>query len=366
MQRPPRSQSPKRVGSGPAGPPVSRGRTESPCEVRPLAGTDGPAESVPAASGVLCLRPASSMKLVCQNEARISRPRRPKPLNRKAFPVSSATLLTDRLLLRVSGPDSAGFLQGQLTQDVSLASADHTLLAGLADAKGRLLWCGHLLRLQDGALALLVPSDTADTLLAHLRRYVLRSRVELGLPGLTVHGFTGTPDGGTAATLQRIGLAGDPHRQLLVGADQTGPAEADALQDWNLADIRQGLPQVVRATSSQFIPQTLNLDLLGGISFTKGCYTGQEIVARTRYLGRIKRRMLRFEVPGPPPPPGTPVHAGRGASGQVVQAAACGAGSELLAAIYMDDLAGPLSLEGQPGAVLRRLELPYEVPGLAG
>lgn len=302
------------------------------------------------------------MKLVCQNEARISRPRRPKPLNHKAFRVAPAIRLTDQRLLRVSGPGSAGFLQGQLTQDVGLAALDHTVLAGLADAKGRLLWCGHLLRLEDEAFALLVPLECADTLLAQLRRYVLRSRVELGLPAWDLQGYTGTPPATTAG--QRLMLAGDPSRHVVIGTDPgaSGAAGADhGLEAWNLADIRRGLPGVAKANSTEFIPQTLNLDLLEGISFTKGCYTGQEIVARTRYLGRVKRRMLRFEMPGPPPPPGAAIHAGRGVSGRVVRAAASGAGCELLATIYMDDLSGPLSVEGQAGVALARLDLPYEV-----
>lgn len=301
------------------------------------------------------------MKLVCQNEPRISRPRRPKPLNRKAFRVPSAIALTDRQLLRVSGPDRAGFLQGQLTQEVGLASAERTLLAGLADAKGRLLWCGHLLQLPDEALGLLVPVETAEALLAHLRRYVLRSRVTLGLPALPLHGLGAGAAGESTEGGQRLALAGSAERSLLVGAGAPGHGEPDALADWNLAETRDGLPLVVNATTARFIPQTLNLDLLGAISFTKGCYTGQEIVARTRYLGRVKRRMLRFRLPGPPPPPGAAIHSARGASGQVVRSAASAAGAELLGAVYLDDVNGPLFLEGQPGLPLEPVDLPYEV-----
>jgi folate-binding Fe-S cluster repair protein YgfZ len=106
----------------------------------------------------------------------------------------------------------------------------------------------------------------------------------------------------------------------------------------------------------------INLDLLGGISFTKGCYTGQEIVARMKYLGRVKRRMLRFSTLGVPPSAGAALYADRGVVGQVVSSAPTAAGSEFLAVIVLDDLPGPFHLDEAKARPVRRLELPYEIP----
>ncbi|MBM4221025.1 MAG: folate-binding protein, partial [Gammaproteobacteria bacterium] len=125
--------------------------------------------------------------------------------------------------------------------------------------------------------------------------------------------------------------------------------------------IRAGIPAIAPATSGEFIPQMINLDLLDAISFSKGCYTGQEIIARTRYLGRVKRRMFRFSTGSPPPAPGTPVHGLRGIVGQVVSAAPTPGGCELLAVITLDDLPGPHFLAGDGTGMLERLDLPYEV-----
>ena len=115
-------------------------------------------------------------------------------------------------------------------------------------------------------------------------------------------------------------------------------------------------------TTGEFVPQMVNLDLLGGISFTKGCYTGQEIVARMKYLGRVKRRMLRFSAPDTPPAPGAPLYADRGVVGQVVSSAPTASGTEFLAVVVLDDLPGPFHLDDRKTRPARRLELPYEIP----
>ncbi len=104
---------------------------------------------------------------------------------------------------------------------------------------------------------------------------------------------------------------------------------------WRLAEIRSGLPQVLPETHESFVAQMLNLDLLSGISFDKGCYTGQEIIARTQYRGAIKRRMFRFSAACPPPQPGTRILQGDQHAGDVVDAAATPEGCELLAVVSL-------------------------------
>ncbi len=276
--------------------------------------------------------------------------------------------LNDLRILTISGPERVSFLQGQLTQDVALARADTTVLSGWADARGRLLFAGHLFTLgtsADAPLALLVPQPLADSLLKRMQMYVLRAKVQIALSTLAVYGLHAGSSPPEAGTGQQLRYLDEATRSLFVGpgfASGTADDSPQARNSWLLADIRAGIPDIGTATSGEFIPQMINLDLLNAISFSKGCYTGQEIIARTKYLGRVKRRMLRFSASTPPPPPGTPIHATRGTVGQVVSAAFTPEGSEMLAVITIDDLPGPFCLDSNGTQVLQRLDLPYEVP----
>lgn len=138
---------------------------------------------------------------------------------------------------------------------------------------------------------------------------------------------------------------------------------------WRRADIAAGLPQVYPETHELFVAQMLNLDLLSGISFDKGCYTGQEIIARTHFRGTIKRRMLRFTAACAAPSPGTRVvHEGEHA-GEVVDACAgspdTGHGCELLAVVSLDRAPSALALDGIADSSLTPLGLPYVIPQAA-
>jgi folate-binding protein YgfZ len=274
----------------------------------------------------------------------------------------ATTALPDLLLVTVTGPERVRFLQSQLTQDVALAGAGTTCLAGWADPKGRLLWAGHLGVLPDGdaeRFALVVPAGIAEAVVARLRMFVLRAKVTVAIDEARVGGIDASI--APAPGCHDLRLAGDTGRALRVGPAGSLPDTGDATA-WELADVRAGLPTVTAATSGEFVPQMVNLDLLGGVSFTKGCYPGQEIVARTRYLGRVKRRMLRYGVAAPPPAAGTAIHGPRGPAGQVVRAAPAPGGAELLAVTVLDDLSGPLFLDGGRTQALERLPLPYAVP----
>lgn len=270
--------------------------------------------------------------------------------------------LNDLRILAVTGSDRATFLQGQLTLDVADVRTDATSLAGWADAKGRLMFAGHVFRHRadggDEALALLVPAETADALLKRMRMYVLRAKVAVGLLATPVHGLIGLPEGD--ATDGAIRILGEADRHLVPGETKAGTSCPRSV--WQLADIRAGIPEITAATSGEFVPQMVNLDLLGGISFSKGCYTGQEIVARLKYRGKVKRRMLRFSATGAPPPAGSPLYASRGVVGQVLSSAPADSGAEFLAVVMLDDLPGPLNLDEAGARPVRQLELPYEVP----
>jgi hypothetical protein len=283
----------------------------------------------------------------------------------------AAIVLAEHRVIRINGPEHQAFLQGQLTQDVRRASPSVTLIAGWADAKGRLAWAGHLFA-RDDALCMLVPAALGDALVRRLRMFVLRAKVDIQATDLAILGLDA---GMTLPALppgwQPLRLAADASRRLLVGPQPEMAAVLSALGatpltpgEWRRRNIRAGLAEITPATSGAFVPQMLNLDLVDGISFAKGCYTGQEIVARTRYLGRIKRRMLRFAANGTAPAAGEPVHAERGVVGQIVLAAATETGAEILAVISLDDLPGPLYLDETGTRPVQKLPLPYPIPEL--
>lgn len=169
-------------------------------------------------------------------------------------PASSSARGVGRVI--VAGADAEAFLQGQLTQDVRKAGAD-ALIAGYCSAKGRLLAVMELQRGADG-IVLAIHQSVLDATVKRLRMFVLRSKV----------------------TLTSI----DP----LIAADR------DA--EWRAERIARGVPTIFASTADHFVPQMCNLDALGGVSFDKGCYTGQEVVARLHYLGQAKRRMFRAAI----------------------------------------------------------------------
>ncbi|MDE2598454.1 MAG: folate-binding protein YgfZ [Rhodocyclaceae bacterium] len=238
-----------------------------------------------------------------------------------------AVPLVDSALIRASGEDNAAFLHNLLTNDVTGIPADGVRYAGFCTPKGRLL--ATFLIWHDGAdLWLQTAADIQPTMQKKLSMYILRSkaklhdgaegenaRVLIGLAGPQAAGALaalklGTPPGvnqvAAIAGGQVLGVAHDRYVLALdVPAAKTAwptlkeYAIPAGLNAWRLRDIADGLPRVVAATQEQFIPQMVNFEAVGGVSFKKGCYPGQEIVARTQYLGKIKRRMYRATVAAP-------------------------------------------------------------------
>ena len=267
---------------------------------------------------------------------------------------------------RIHGADAASFLQGQLTQDVRGLADGDTRLSALQTAQGRVIAVLHLARRGDDYTALL-PASRVDAVITHLRRYTLRARVTLTDLGAShapfavlgvdpgVPGETGaTPAGGG----ERYEVGGG--RRVLLGprpADLAGAAGAAAAA-WTLAGIRAGLPELEAATVEAFTAHMLNLDRLGAISFTKGCYTGQEIVARTEHQGRVKRRLLRYALDaGTPPAPLAALYAAGNKVGEVLTAAADDTGAECLAVVALDAQGAELATDD--GRRLQPLPLPY-------
>jgi folate-binding protein YgfZ len=263
-------------------------------------------------------------------------------------------------LLRFTGPDALSFLQGQISNDTRRLSAGDPLLAAYSTPQGRVLAVMHLLPHSSGVAAIL-PRELVPPTLDRLRKFVLRAKVQMEDAGdaLQVSGHQGAqalrsaglavPQDGKAYVEQDgigVGLVRrDSDRYWVIGAGgklaQHGLAgelgQADRIEhDWRLADIRDGLPQIYLGTAEAFVAQMLNLDLLDGISFSKGCYTGQEIIARTQHLGRIKRRLYRLRLPGGEWRIGQSVRLNDGRSGRLVEVVQSGESFEALAVLGVE------------------------------
>jgi folate-binding protein YgfZ len=289
-------------------------------------------------------------------------------------------------VLAVRGPDARTFLHAQLTNDVEHLPADHARRAGWCSAKGRLLASFIVIPSTDGFL-LQIARDLAPAVAKRLAMFVLRSKVtvvdvsdefrQLGMWGagtqarLAYCGLS-VPAGDLA--LARVGdvvavrmgderfLVLDPSAQAtaLEGCLDLTPGAQSA---WTLAEIRAGRPLIVQATQDLFVPQMVNLEAIGGVDFKKGCYPGQEIVARTQYRGQLKRRMVRARAPaGVTLMPAQDLFSDESpaqASGTVVNAAAADEGSELLAVVPVGAGEGRPLRATPDGPVLEVLDLPY-------
>jgi folate-binding protein YgfZ len=294
-------------------------------------------------------------------------------------------------LLRFTGPDSSSFLQGQVSNDTRRLSAGDPLLAAYSSPQGRVLAVMHLLPHSSGITAIL-PRELVPPTLDRLRKFVLRAKVQMedagdvlqvsghhGAHALRSAGLAVPQDGKGYAEQDGIGVGRvrpNSDRYWVIGAAEKlaqhhlagESGQADRVDcDWRLADIRDGLPQIYLGTSEAFVAQMLNLDLLDGISFSKGCYTGQEIIARTQHLGRIKRRLYRLQLPGGEWRVGQSVRLNDGRSGRLVEVAPSGESFEALAVLGVQaatdsgeaDLSGGAAVSsGGPVSSIAASELP--------
>ncbi len=296
--------------------------------------------------------------------------------------------LDDRGLLSLQGGDAATFLHGQLSTDVLGLTAGESRLTSYSDARGRLLMVGRLYAEPDRFL-LEIPDDRIEAVRQQLAKYVLRADVRIedvsdalahcavaghsaaialgavveSLP--TEPGQSAITDAGAcivclAGPRPRWQIHGEPEAVNAVWDQLAGHAiEVDSAQ-WRLLDIEAGIPSVHEATAGHFVAQMLNLDRLGAVDFRKGCYPGQEVIARTHYLGRIKRRMqlLQLGAGTSPPEPGAVVEHDGKKVGEVVEAAPLPADGSLLLAVIHREAGEPLTIEGHTA---ERRALPYSV-----
>ncbi|RIJ09040.1 folate-binding protein [Pseudomonas sp. 91RF] len=291
-------------------------------------------------------------------------------------------------VLAVRGADAGKFLQGQLTCNINYLSDDRASLGARCTQKGRMQSSFRIVLEGDGVL-LAMAGELLEPQLADLKKYAVFSKSKLtdesaswvrfglehGDAALSSLGLELPAD--TDSVVRHEGLIAirvSPGRaELWVPADQTDAikgklsaqlTEAE-LNQWLLGQIRAGIGQVMPSTRELFIPQMLNLQAVGGVSFKKGCYTGQEIVARMQYLGKLKRRLYRVQLDASElPEPGTPLFApSHGSSiGEVVLAARAEKNIELLAVLQAEAAdAGDLHLGTAEGPALHLLDLPYEL-----
>jgi len=205
-------------------------------------------------------------------------------------------------VIEVSGADSANFLQGQLTCNVNDLSDSQASIAAFCTAKGRVISSLIVIKTVD-SFCLVLPASLLDKVLKKLQMYVLRSAVKLvdkreqwAVYGLQIQESANPVEPAffvNQSEFITIKLPSVLSRYLMIKPIQSSTT-VNQISDnaWHYQDILDGLPWFEFEQSEQYTPQMLNIDQLGGISFTKGCYTGQEIVARTHYLGKAKRSLF--------------------------------------------------------------------------
>jgi hypothetical protein len=294
--------------------------------------------------------------------------------------------------IAVNGPDAATFLQGQLTNDVVLLPEGAAHLTAWCSPKGRVLADFLLRRLTGDEFELLLPTSLVEPIAKRLRMYVLRAKVEIadrrdaavriGVGGPAAAACIAATIGLTPSLHHAMAIDGGAlialrgNRFLLLASPERAPALWDTVVSrarpagfacWDWLTVRAAVPVITPPTQDAFVPQMLNLDALDALAFAKGCYTGQEIVARMQYLGRLKERLALAHAEGAPPAIGARLFApefGDQPCGTVVNAASApDGGADFLAVAQMAAIAGgALRLDAPDGTSVEVLPLPYALP----
>ncbi|MCP2054395.1 UNVERIFIED_ORG: folate-binding protein YgfZ [Pseudomonas fluorescens] len=296
--------------------------------------------------------------------------------------------LTHEGVLAVRGSDAAKFLQGQLTCNLNYLSDTQASLGARCTQKGRMQSSFRILLQGDGVL-LAMATELLEPQLADLKKYAVFSKSKLtdesaawarfGLSNadqiLATFGLELPADTDSVVrTDTLIAIRVSPNRAELwvpvdhaetVGQQLASQLQQADLNAWLLGQIRAGIGQVMPQTRELFIPQMLNLQAVGGVSFKKGCYTGQEIVARMQYLGKLKRRLYRLSLDAAQlPEPGTPLFSPNhnSAIGEVVIAAKADQSIELLAVLQAEAAdSGDVHVGSLESPGLNLLDLPYQL-----
>ncbi len=257
---------------------------------------------------------------------------------------SGVVLLDDLGALRFDGADAAGFLQGYLTTDTAELGGDPQFTA-MCNIKGRVV-CSGFAWLEEGAVTLVLHTSLRPTVLEFLRPYLAFSKTAASaVPSRVVGVLHAAPPSRELGSLPG-GHLGDG-RHLFVVDDQAPESILDGISKlersrWDEALIERREVWLEAATSGRFLPQMLGLDERGAVNFSKGCYLGQEVVARAQHRGRVKRRLTALNWSGVAPAPGCAIEANGREVGIVVAAAGTGAAGQALAVLVRDP-SGPFS-----------------------
>jgi folate-binding protein YgfZ len=304
------------------------------------------------------------------------------------LPATGQVTLTNRILVRISGPGTDKFLQGQFSQHLDEVVTGYSPRAAAATPKGRAYCLTRMVRDGDDVVFAL-STELAEFTLNHLRKYLMlfRGTSATIIDSGRIIGFFGnqtveTFAGKSLSDLQKPGDTLQLPDGFLIRIESTAeelerfefwqirgtePAtDADMPQaNWLASEIAAGIAMLTEPTSESFVPQMLNWQHLGGVHFKKGCYTGQEIIARMHFLGQLKKSLFRFRLDQPDqmPAPGTSILAGERSVGTLINAVRFVDGTiELLAVVRHDVSSDSLTIDSLPGQLLIQLPLPYSVP----
>ena len=313
-----------------------------------------------------------------------------RPMN-TPLSFDGAVALTHLAVIRARGADAPKFLHGQLTSDFSMLGLSQVRLAGFCSAKGRLQASFVAWKQAHDEVLLVCSAGVLPATLKRLSMFVLRAQCKLsdataefklvGVVGASARALLGDsqvwerrelngaatvrlPD---AAGLERCLWAVPAAAEVAANHPSPPITPTITLDIWRWLDVKSGLPTIEAATVDQFVPQMLNFELVGGVDFKKGCYPGQEIVARSQYRGTIKRRMFLFDCDAQASAGQEVFHSAEPGqpAGMVANAAPRpgGTGSSLLVEVKLAALQeGSLHVGAPQGPVLRRSALPYDVP----
>lgn len=269
------------------------------------------------------------------------------------------TVLSQSAVLELAGPDALAFAQAQLMNDVQALDDGAWQWNGWLNPKGRLVAFFACIRRDAQTLLLWLPAGGAGELATRLQRYVFRSKVQFEPGRWQAVGSFGDPPQAAGALCLAMPPDDDgmPRHLLLVPGEAQFPTDPGLAVRWQCADLRHGVPYIGPGLpdSEQFVPQWLSLERLQAFSLRKGCYPGQEIVARMHFLGQSKRAAFLLDGPGDPPPMMTRVRAGDGSIGEIVSSAPAREGWLALAALVSAQVEPPLALEDGRPAALRPL-----------
>lgn len=309
------------------------------------------------------------------------------------LPCPSRVAVSDRVIARIAGPGTDRFLQGQFSQQIDDVTSGHAPRAAACTPKGRAYCLTRLVR--DGEDVLMeLPAELADDTVSQLRKYLMLFRgtsmeVETGARIVGLLGESAIKqwlpdaadrlaDSGDAVVIQgghlvrtmdtaegmaryelwQTGALDEPVKQALDDIPEA------TLTDWHASEIAAGVASLTPATREGFVPQMLNWQHLGGIHFKKGCYTGQEVIARMHFLGQLKKSLFRFSCAQTDhlPAPGEAVMNEDRSVGTVINSVRFSDGTgELLAVVRHDAAEASLAPQSAPAATLSPRPLPYPV-----